>query len=173
MQNLSPPQLSGETQNQAHRKTPAANPLVRLGLLSIFLLTLPFTWGASSSCNGLTKTYTGYEHLVLRPDAAEKVQIAIVFVGPIVLAFVQYFVRSLWARLGAEFVATMLSGFGTFFCFLSAIFSGDIMHHSRDTFFAPFVATFATFGIFVHAIRSTVQRMNEILIERRSAKNKT
>lgn len=172
MQNFSPSELSGETQSRVPGKTTPANPLIRLGFFVVFLLTLPFTWGQSSSCNGPIKTYTGVEHLVLRPDAAEKVQFAVIFVGPIVLGFVQYFVRPLWARVGAEFLATMLSGFGTFVCLLSGIFSGDLLHKSRDTFIAPFVAAVAIFGILIHAFKSTIQRMNELIIERRTARSR-
>lgn len=173
MENGALPESSSETKSDVPGKTHRGNPLVRLGLFSIFLLTLPFTWGETSSCNGPTTIYTGYEKLVLKPTAGELLNIAVIFLSPIILGFVQYFVRVPWARVAAEFVATMFSGLGTFYCFLSAILSGDLVHKSRQTYPAPFVATFVMLAIFVHAFRSTVQRMNEFLIERRSAKPKT
>lgn len=172
MQNASPAELSSETQSPVPGKTARANPLVRLGFFTVFLLTLPFTWGETSSCNGPTTMYTGYEKLVLKPAAGEVLSIAIIFLSPIILGFVQYFARPSWLRLASEFVATMFSGFGTFYCFLSAIFSGDLLHKSRQTHPAPFVATFVMLAILIHAFRSTIQRMTEMILERRSAKPK-
>jgi hypothetical protein len=160
--------MPSETKTDVPGKTSRANPLLRLGFFACFLLTLPFTWGETSSCNGPTTMYTGYEKLVLKPNAGEVLSIAVIFLSPIILGFVQYFVRVSWLRLAAEFGATMFSSFGTFYCFLSAIFSGDLVHNSRQTHPAPFVATFVMLAILVHAFRSTIHRMNEILIERRS-----
>lgn len=163
-------ELSSEKKTDVPEKTARANPLVRLGWFSIFLLTLPFTWGETSSCNGTATVYTGYEKLILKPNAGELLSIAVIFLTPIILGFVQYFARPAWARVAVEFVATIFAGLGTFFCFLSAIFSGDITHKSGQAYPAPFVATLALFAVLIHAFKSTIQRMNEILAERRSSK---
>jgi len=170
MENLPAGDLAGENKVDVPGKAARANPLVRLGWFSIFLLTLPFTWGETSSCNGPTTVYTGYEKLILKPNAGELLSIAVIFFTPIILGFVQYFLRPTWARLVAEMGSAVFASFGTFYCFLSAIFSGDLVHKSGQTHPAPFVATIAMMGVSIHAFKSTIQRMNEILIERRSAK---
>jgi hypothetical protein len=141
------------------RETPSRSPFVRLAFCVIFVLTLPFTWGATSSCSGLTKTYTGFEQATKNPG--NTITLSIIYVIPVVLGFVQYYMRPPWMRAMAELISAMLSGFGTFFCFISTIFAGALSNRGDRFFPAPLIATIATFMMTVHAFRGAVERVME------------
>jgi hypothetical protein len=130
-------------------------PLLRLGLFTLFILTLPFTWGETSSCNGPSRTFTGFEHATR--DAGNTIAFVVIFSTPVLLAFLVYFTRTTWIRLGFESIAAMFSSFGTFYCFISAVITGDITHKSSRAYPAPWVATIAMLLMTLDTFRGVVK----------------
>jgi hypothetical protein len=71
-------------------------------------------------------------------------------------------------RLLADLTAGLFAGFGTFFCFLAAIFSGGFLYKSNRVYPAPFIATFAMFLVTLHALRGATKRVAEMIATHRN-----
>ena len=155
---------SSATDNGREQRT-LRGPLFRFACLAIFVVTLPFTWGQTASCNGSGKTFTGFELFAKEPDIA--IGVGFVFVVPVMLGFVQYALRKPWKRAIVELVSILLSGFATFYCFLATIFSGFLARGGGRIYAAPLIATIAAFMMMVHAFRGAVLRVAEMVTTRR------
>jgi hypothetical protein len=145
------------------------SPFLRLGMLVLFGLTLPFTWGESSSCNGPTRTFTGLEQITKNPGNA--ISLIVLLVTPVLLAFCLHLARAAWVRLGFECIAGMFSNLALFFCFLSAVFSGDLLHKSSRVYPAPWMATLATLVLTLDAYWGAFLQIKQMVQARRRAKN--
>lgn len=156
------------TTDNARNQRTLGGPLFRLACLALFVMTLPFTWGETASCNGPRKTFTGIEQFAKEPDIAFGV--GFIFVVPVLLGFVQYGVRQPWKRAIAELVSILLSGFATFYCFIATIFSGAFARGGGRIYPAPLIATIAAFIMTVHAFRGAVLRVAETVTTRRKQK---
>ncbi len=152
------------TENAREQRT-LRGPLFRFACLALFVMTLPFTWGETASCNGPRKTFTGLEQATSNPGNA--ISLGFIFITPVLLGFVQYYVRPTGIRAMSELISTMLSGLGTFFCFIATVFQGDITHKSSRFYFAPLIATIAAFMMTVHAFRGAILRVAEMVKTRR------
>jgi len=149
----------------ASSKKGLRNPFMRLALCAMFALTLPFTWGETVSCSGTGKPYTGIEQVTKNPGNI--IGIIVIFGMPVVLGFVQYFLRPVWARVFAELMATMFAGVGTFYCFVSTILSGGLSSKSDRFYPAPLIATVVTFMMALHAFRGAIGWIAEMIKARR------
>lgn len=156
------------TTDNARNQRSLGGPLFRFACLALFVMTLPFTWGETASCNGPRKAFTGLEQATSNPGNA--LSLGFIFITPVLLGFVQYYVRPPGIRAMFELISMMLSGLGTFFCFLATVFQGDITHKSSRFYFAPLVATIAAFMMTVHAFRGAVLRVSELVTTRRKQK---
>jgi len=143
------------------RKPRDFGPFKRLGLLAIILLTLPFTWGETSSCNGPVHTYTGFEQLARNPG--NTISLAVIFITPVVLGFLQHRSRSTGVRLIFELVAAMMSSVGTLYCLVSAFFGGSLLNKPKELYLAPWVATVASAWMLLDAFVGAVRRGGEMI----------
>ena len=137
----------------------------RLGLLMVFIATLPFTWGETASCNGPSTAYTGYEQMT--KESSSIIAYVFIFGTPVLLGFGQYLVRPAWARLGFDFAATVVSAFGAFYCFLSAAIAGSLFTRTSRFYPAPWVATVAVFAMTVDAFLGAIHHLMTMLLARR------
>jgi hypothetical protein len=161
------------TPNESHPaetqgKTRPWSPFLRLGMFVLFGLTLPFTWGESASCNGPTRTFTGFEQVTKEPGSV--ISIALLFLTPILFAFCLHLARAAWLRLGFECIASMFSSLALFYCFLSAVFSGDLLHKSTRVYPAPWIATMATLVMTLDAYWGVILQIKQMVQAHRRAK---
>jgi hypothetical protein len=154
------------TTDKPREQRTLGGPLFRLACLALFVMTLPFTWGQTASCNGSGKTFTGFELLAKEPDVGFGV--GFVFVVPVVLGFVQYDVWRPWKRAVTEVISILLSGFATFYCFIATILSGAFARGGGRIYPAPLIATIAAFLMTIHAFRGAVLRVAEMVTTRRT-----
>jgi hypothetical protein len=152
------------------RKVERESPFVRFGFFAVFVLTLPFTWGQTSSCNGPGKAYTGFELVTKSPE--ESIALGILFIAPVLLGFVQYYRRPNWMHVVMELVAAICSGLGTAYCFLAAVFSNLFSNKGGPIFPAPFIATLAAFLMTLHALKGIVIRIAELVTTRKKKGNR-
>lgn len=144
-----------------------SSPFVRLAFFTIFLFTLPFTWGQTSSCNGPTGTYTGLEQATKTPSNI--ISLIVIFVTPVLFGFLQCYMRPTWMRLLSELIAGLFSSVGSFYCFISFIFSGGLLHKSDRFFPAPLIAMIATAMMALHAFHGAIDRIADMIKARRKA----
>ncbi len=137
----------------------------RLGLLAVFIATLPFAWGETSSCNGPSHEYTGYDQMTR--SSSNVIAYVIIFGTPVLLGFGQYLVRPAWVRLGFDFASTVISSFGTFFCFLS-ILGGNLFARTSRVYVAPWIASLATLLTTVDTFAGSMHHLRTILEARRT-----
>ncbi|MDI3281960.1 hypothetical protein [Polyangium sp. 15x6] len=146
------------------RDKPRRSPYRRLVLLALFALTLPFEWGARSSCEGGPKTFTGIDVLTERPSNG--ISIAVLILTPVLLGLLQHRMRNALARLLMELASMLFASLGTLFCFVNAIFAGGFGASNGRFFPAPWIATLAQLFVLIDACQGAVQRINDILKER-------
>ncbi|MBK9262684.1 MAG: hypothetical protein IPM54_23140 [Polyangiaceae bacterium] len=150
----------------ASQKRGSRSPFARLAFFTIFLFTLPFTWGQTSSCNGPTGTYTGLEQATKTPS--DIISLIVIFVMPVLFGFLQCHMRPTWMRLLSELIAGMFASLGAFYCFLSFIFAGGLFHKSDRIFPAPLIATIATAMMALHAFHGAIDRIADMIKARRT-----
>lgn len=142
------------------------SPWARLGLLVIFIGTLPFTWGETSSCNGPTRTYTGLEQAT---KPGNLIPFVIIFATPVVLGFLQYLARAAWVRLGTELLAAMFACLGTVHCLASAVFGGGLLGSHSTSYPAPWVATITMTLTSLDTFGGVLQQLHALFWGRRNA----
>lgn len=151
-------------------KTRPWSPWARFGSFLVFLATLPFTWGETSSCNGPTRTYTGIEQIT--QTKANIIPFVIIFGTPILLGFLQFLARTAWFRLGMESVAALFASLGTLHCFLAGAIGGNLLTKNERVYVAPWVATLAMLLVLIDAFWCAVQQIH-ILMWARGQPGKT
>lgn len=144
------------------------SPWTRLGLLAIFISTLPFTWGETSSCNGPSHTYTGFEQAT---KPGNIIPFVVIFATPVLVGFVQLLARAAWVRLGFDLIAGMFASLGTLYCFLAAAIGGNLLSRSSRVFLAPWIATIALALIMTDAFWGAAQQLHTLLWARRRSAN--
>ncbi|MDI1442719.1 hypothetical protein [Polyangium sp. 6x1] len=144
---------------------PRRSPFRRLLLLALFALTLPFEWGMRSSCQGSPRTYTGIE--VLTENPSNGISIAVLFLTPVLLGLLQHRIRNAIARLLMELASAMFASLATMYCFVNAIFAGDLGSSHNRFFPAPWIATLASLLTVIDACQGAVERIRDLVTERK------